>query len=122
MDGRHARGTGYSSLSYLRRFPIDILKVDRSFIQGVANGPENAAIANAIVNLAQTLNLEVVAEGVEELDQHESLLRMGCPLGQGFLYAPAVSSHTAGTLLAGGLSSAAADGPLEPRDLSASNF
>jgi EAL domain-containing protein (putative c-di-GMP-specific phosphodiesterase class I) len=96
-------GTGYSSLSYLRRFPVEILKVDRSFVEGVAEGPENSAIVKAIVNLARTLNLEVIAEGVEELDQHEALRRMGCPLGQGFLYAPAVSSRTAEAILTGGL-------------------
>ncbi|HLW16391.1 MAG TPA: bifunctional diguanylate cyclase/phosphodiesterase [Actinomycetota bacterium] len=96
-------GTGYSSLSYLRRFPIDILKVDRSFVEGVAEGPENSAIVKAIVTLARTLHLQVIAEGVEELGQHEALRQMGCPLGQGFLYAPAVSSHTAGNILTGGL-------------------
>jgi EAL domain-containing protein (putative c-di-GMP-specific phosphodiesterase class I) len=98
-------GTGYSSLSYLRRFPVEILKIDRSFVEGVAEGPENSAIVKAIVNLAGTLNLEVIAEGVEELGQHEALRRMGCPLGQGFLYAPSVSSHTAQALLTGGLAS-----------------
>jgi diguanylate cyclase (GGDEF)-like protein len=107
-------GTGYSSLSYLRRFPVDILKVDRSFVEGVAEGPENAAIVNAIVSLARTLKLEVIAEGVEELTQHDALRRMGCPLGQGFLYAPALSSHTAGAILAGGLTSRVSAGPRAP--------
>ena len=115
-------GTGYSSLSYLRRFPIEILKVDRSFVEGVAEGPENSAIVNAIVNLARTLNLEVIAEGVEEVGQHDALRRMGCPLGQGFLYAPAVSSHTAEAILTGGLASTPAGSVLKRKDdLSVSN-
>jgi EAL domain-containing protein (putative c-di-GMP-specific phosphodiesterase class I) len=109
-------GTGYSSLSYLRRFPLDILKVDRSFVEGVAQGPEDAAIVRAVVNLSKTLNLEVIAEGVEEPKQHEALREMGCPLGQGFLYAPAVSSHTAEALLAGGLSSPASGTFLNRRE------
>jgi len=115
-------GTGYSSLSYLRRFPIDILKVDRSFVEGVAEGPENSAIVSAIVNLARTLNLEVIAEGVEEIGQHDALRRMGCPLGQGFLYAPGVSSHAAQAILTGGLSSSVAGSILKRKnDLSASH-
>ncbi len=81
-------GTGYSSLGYLNRFPVDLLKIDREFIAKVTEGPEEAAIANAIVKLADTLALEVVAEGVETPEQRDVLAEWGCDLAQGYLYAP----------------------------------
>jgi EAL domain-containing protein (putative c-di-GMP-specific phosphodiesterase class I) len=80
-------GTGYSSLSYLSRFPIDILKMDRSFI---AAGEADASLAAAIVGLGESLNLEVVAEGIELPEQISALRRLGCGLGQGFLFAHAM--------------------------------
>jgi diguanylate cyclase (GGDEF)-like protein len=79
-------GTGYSSLSYLERFPVDILKIDRSFIASISPAGERPAIARAIVDLGRTLNLKVVAEGIEQLDQAEWLVSLGCPLGQGYLF------------------------------------
>lgn len=79
-------GTGYSSLSYLKRFPLDILKVDRSFVEGVDQGPEGAALAHAVVRLAQTLGLRTIAEGIETNDQAVSLIGLGCVDAQGFLY------------------------------------
>ena len=79
-------GTGYSSFGYLRRFSLDTLKVDRSFVANVATKPEDAAVAEAIVKLAHTLDLEVVAEGVENEAQLAELTRMGCETGQGFLF------------------------------------
>jgi EAL domain-containing protein (putative c-di-GMP-specific phosphodiesterase class I) len=79
-------GTGYSSLSYLQRFPIDILKIDRSFVQGIDRGPEDSALARAIVRLAQSLRLVAVAEGVENEYQADMLRRLGCPRAQGYLY------------------------------------
>ena len=79
-------GTGYSSLSYLERFPVDILKIDRSFIAGVSATGERPAIARAIVELGRTLGLRVVAEGIEERDQADWLVSLGCPFGQGYLY------------------------------------
>ena len=79
-------GTGYSSLGYLRNFPIDILKIDKSFVDFVASGPEESALARAIVKLGDTLGLGVVAEGVESKDQANALLAMGCDLAQGYLY------------------------------------
>jgi diguanylate cyclase (GGDEF)-like protein len=79
-------GTGYSSLSYLERFPVDILKIDRSFIAGRSPSGERSAIARAIVELGRTLGLSVVAEGIEEMDQADWLISLGCPLGQGYLY------------------------------------
>jgi diguanylate cyclase (GGDEF)-like protein len=80
-------GTGYSSLSYLKRFPVDLLKIDRSFVAGLGTDPEDAAIVHAIVSLAQSLRLAVVAEGVEHPDQLEALRRLGCNAVQGFLLA-----------------------------------
>jgi diguanylate cyclase (GGDEF)-like protein len=80
-------GTGYSSLSYLKRFPVDLLKIDRSFIDGLGTDPEDGAIVLAIVSLAQALRLEVVAEGVEQFHQLEALHRLGCDAVQGFLLA-----------------------------------
>jgi diguanylate cyclase (GGDEF)-like protein len=80
-------GTGYSSLSYLKRFPVDSLKIDRSFIDGLGTDPEDGAIVLAIVSLAQALRLGVVAEGVEHFHQLEALHRLGCDAVQGFLLA-----------------------------------
>jgi diguanylate cyclase (GGDEF)-like protein len=79
-------GTGYSSLSYLERFPVDILKIDRSFIANVSESGERPAIARAIVELGRTLGLRVVAEGIEEPHQADWLVSLGCPLGQGYLF------------------------------------
>jgi EAL domain-containing protein (putative c-di-GMP-specific phosphodiesterase class I) len=80
-------GTGYSSLNYVRRFPVDILKVDKSFIDGVTDGGESSALTAAVIELAGILNLKPVAEGIERADQLERLLDMRCDLGQGFLFA-----------------------------------
>jgi diguanylate cyclase (GGDEF)-like protein/PAS domain S-box-containing protein len=79
-------GTGYSSLSYLRRFPVDVLKVDQSFVAGLGPDPEDSTIVAAIVNLADTLELEAIAEGVETADQVERLQSLGCRLAQGFYF------------------------------------
>jgi len=80
-------GTGYSSLSYLSRFPIDVLKMDRSFLQA---GKADSGLAAAIVSLGETLDLQVVAEGIEMPEQLAQLLSLGCELGQGFLFAKAM--------------------------------
>lgn len=80
-------GTGYSSLSYLGRFPVDIMKIDRSFIDGLGPDPEDSTIVAAIVNLAHTLDLETIAEGVETPEQIERLRALGCKGAQGFLLA-----------------------------------
>lgn len=78
-------GTGYSSLAYLRRFPIDVLKIDKSFIDGVTDDLDDAAIAEAIVAMSHRLNLHVVAEGVETQDQLSQLHEMTCDIAQGYL-------------------------------------
>jgi diguanylate cyclase (GGDEF)-like protein len=84
-------GTGYSSLSYLSKLPADIIKIDRSFIQGLAGSSGTSVLTRAIVNMANGLNLETVAEGVENVDQQMLLNDLGCHFSQGFLYAPAIS-------------------------------
>jgi predicted signal transduction protein with EAL and GGDEF domain len=92
-------GTGYSSLSYLKRFPIDILKVDKSFVDGVGESPESGALAEAIVQLGNTLHLETVAEGIEEARQLEGLRALGCQFGQGFYFAKALPAQEIDDLL-----------------------
>ncbi|MDQ1569010.1 MAG: hypothetical protein QOF96_3890 [Actinomycetota bacterium] len=79
-------GTGYSSLLYLRRFPVDILKVDRSFVAGLGKSPADSAIVAGVVGLAHALGLVAVAEGVETTEQADGLARLGCKLAQGYLW------------------------------------
>ncbi|MET7691783.1 EAL domain-containing protein [Streptomyces sp. NPDC005483] len=92
-------GTGYSSLSYLREFPISILKIDKSFVDQLARSPEQYALVEGITHLADTLGLTVIAEGVEDVRQQESLISMGCRLGQGYLFAEPVSAEEAEQLI-----------------------
>jgi diguanylate cyclase (GGDEF)-like protein len=80
-------GTGFSSLGYLERFPIDILKIDRSFIAKLAHGPEATPLADAVIRLGQALHLETIAEGIETDHQLAALRDLGCRLGQGYLFA-----------------------------------
>jgi diguanylate cyclase (GGDEF)-like protein/PAS domain S-box-containing protein len=90
-------GTGYSSLSYLSRFPVDILKMDRSFV----GAGENVALQSAIIALGASLDLDVVAEGIELPEQERSLHDLGCEIGQGFLFARPMPSADLATFLAG---------------------
>ena len=80
-------GTGYSSLAYLRRFPVDTVKIDKSFVDGIATGPSDLALVRAIVRLAHSLKMKAVAEGVEHEAQARRLARMGCDQAQGFHFA-----------------------------------
>jgi diguanylate cyclase (GGDEF)-like protein/PAS domain S-box-containing protein len=97
-------GTGYSSLAYLSRFPVDILKIDRSFVKGLANGGESRPIVESVVSLAAALRMITVAEGVEDEDQAAILRHMGCTLAQGFLFARPMGGEEAERLIRRGLS------------------
>jgi EAL domain-containing protein (putative c-di-GMP-specific phosphodiesterase class I) len=80
-------GTGYSSLAYLQQFPVDTLKIDRSFISTMSDSPESSALIRTLVQLGKTLGLETLAEGIEESAQYSQLERDQCDSGQGYLYA-----------------------------------
>jgi EAL domain-containing protein (putative c-di-GMP-specific phosphodiesterase class I) len=83
-------GTGYSSLAYLKQFPVDVLKIDRSFVESVAVADRDPVLSRAIVALGHTLGIETIAEGIERLEQREGLRAMGCRLGQGYFFSRAV--------------------------------
>jgi EAL domain-containing protein (putative c-di-GMP-specific phosphodiesterase class I) len=83
-------GTGYSSLAYLQKMPIHLLKIDMSFIREVDRSPEDRTIVKTIIAMAHTLNIEVIAEGVERVEQLDLLKSFGCDLAQGFLFSKAV--------------------------------
>jgi EAL domain-containing protein (putative c-di-GMP-specific phosphodiesterase class I) len=79
-------GTGWSSLSYLRQFPIDVVKIDQSFVAGLGTDDENTELVRAVVGLGRALDITTVAEGVETETQDRLLCEMGCDRGQGYLY------------------------------------
>ncbi|MDQ3481719.1 MAG: bifunctional diguanylate cyclase/phosphodiesterase, partial [Actinomycetota bacterium] len=85
-------GTGYSSLSYLKRFTIDVVKLDRTFVEGLVTDPIDAEIASAVIQLTRAIGIRTIAEGVETETQRGMLVEMGCPLIQGFLTAPALTA------------------------------
>ncbi len=93
-------GTGYSSLSYLHRFPLDTLKIDRSFISGTNGGINGMEIAKTIMPLAKNLSLDVVAEGVETAEQAQELKRLECKYAQGFYFSKPLTREDAEALLA----------------------
>ena len=92
-------GTGYSSLSYLSRFPVDLLKVDRSFVRGLGLDPADTAIVRAVITLAHNLGLRAVGEGVERPEHLDALRSLGCDLAQGFLLGRPQPGHAIGELL-----------------------
>lgn len=99
-------GTGYSSLVYLKRFPFDVLKIDRGFVDGVGGDREDEAIVTAIIALADALGLSVVAEGIENPRQLDWIRRAGCRWGQGYLFSPPVTPDAAAELLRSGFPAA----------------
>ncbi|MBV9526744.1 GGDEF and EAL domain-containing protein [Sphingomonas sp.] len=94
-------GTGHASLAHLMQFPVDALKIDRSFIHRLGRSGEAEAITKAIVNLGQSLDIEVVAEGVETPEQELHLIGLGCHTGQGYLYSKAIPARIVGEMLTG---------------------
>ena len=95
-------GTGYSSLSYLRQFPIDVLKIDQSFVQHISGDPNDSAIVTAIIDMGKNLNLRVIAEGIETPEQLAFLRSRRCAEGQGYLFSrPLAAAQLAKFLEAG---------------------
>jgi EAL domain-containing protein (putative c-di-GMP-specific phosphodiesterase class I) len=103
-------GTGYSSLLYLRRYPLDMLKIDRSFVAGLVDNPADATIVDAVVRLGHSFGLQTVAEGVETADQLRLLRGLGCDMGQGHFWARPLPPETL-------LSQLLADGARQPIQL-----
>jgi EAL domain-containing protein (putative c-di-GMP-specific phosphodiesterase class I) len=92
-------GTGYSSLAYLDRYPVDILKIDRTFVEPLGESAKSAALVRSIIDLATALEMETVAEGVENDAQRETLQALGCRRAQGFYFARPLPAEDLGDLL-----------------------
>ena len=102
-------GTGYSSLSYLKRFAVDRLKIDQSFVRDVVDDPDDAAIVRAIIQLGRSLKLDVIAEGAEARAQVDFLVREGCREAQGYYFCPPVSHEVFMSVLTRGMASRTSD-------------
>ena len=92
-------GTGYSSLSYVKRFPIDTLKIDQSFVRDIATDADDASIVSAVISMGKSLHMRVVAEGIETREQLEFLKKHDCPFGQGYLFSPPLGAWEFAQLL-----------------------
>ena len=92
-------GTGYSSLSYLKTLPVDVVKIDRFFVKDILTGQKDESIVKAIISMAHSMNMKVVAEGIETVEQFDLLRQMGCDYGQGFFFSPAVPREKFSTML-----------------------
>jgi EAL domain-containing protein (putative c-di-GMP-specific phosphodiesterase class I) len=92
-------GTGYSSLSYLQRLPLDVLKIDKAFVDGITRGAEDSAVARAIIRLAETLKLKTTAEGIETAAQAAKLAALGCDFGQGYYFSRPMPADAIGRLV-----------------------
>jgi predicted signal transduction protein with EAL and GGDEF domain len=92
-------GTGFSSLTYLRQFPVNAIKIDRSFVSGLGTNADDTAIVASLISLAAAVGVHVVAEGVETAEQRDRLRSLGCRFGQGFLWSPAVPAARLGTTM-----------------------
>jgi EAL domain-containing protein (putative c-di-GMP-specific phosphodiesterase class I) len=92
-------GSGYSSLGYLRRYPVDVLKIDREFIDGLGEDPQDAAIISTISSLAHTLGMVVTAEGIETSEQVEQVKKLACDRAQGYFFSQPLNAERADSLL-----------------------
>jgi EAL domain-containing protein (putative c-di-GMP-specific phosphodiesterase class I) len=108
-------GTGYSSLNYIRQFPINIIKIDRSFIQDVTEGGQVSALTAAIIDLADVLDLDPIAEGIETAEQLERLRELGCRFGQGFYFQKPVPGAAVEEQVRRQAAAARRDGEDDPR-------
>src|SRR3546814_239771 len=93
-------GTGYASLSHLKQFPVDVIKIDQSFVRDLADTPDDAAIVRALIGLGKSLSIRIVAEGIEQSSQAALLSKWGCDYGQGYLFSKAVPSARVPQMLA----------------------
>jgi EAL domain-containing protein (putative c-di-GMP-specific phosphodiesterase class I) len=88
-------GTGYSSLAYLQRLPIDVLKIDKSFVTGMMRDPDSVAIVRAVLSLADALGMSTTAEGIETVELATTLAALGCSSGQGYYFAKPLEANAA---------------------------